>query len=69
VTVNRHGKTRASIEQATVGSGFTSDWLKKWHARVALANHTGRSPWAPGTGQSATRQTQFTFDTQLKPAL
>ena len=24
------GKTRA-IEQVTIGFGFTSDWLRKWH--------------------------------------
>ena len=46
--------------QVTIGFGFTSDWLRKWGE--FLQPITKRSNVKP-------KQTQNTFDTQLKIAL
>ncbi len=47
-------------ERVTIGFGFSSDWLRKW--REIYKPITGRSYAKP-------KQTQFTFDTQVKTAL
>ncbi len=48
-------------ERVTIGFGFSSDWLRKW--RKIFKPITKRSNAKP------LKQTQFTFDTQVKTAL
>ncbi len=59
-TCNRHEARENVRERVTIGFGFTSDWLRKW-----------REIFKPITkcSNSKPKQTQFTFDTQVKTAL
>ncbi len=57
---NWHEARESVREQVTIGFGFTSDWLRKW--REIFNPITKRSNSKP-------KQTQFTFDTQIKTAL
>ncbi len=57
-TCNRHEARENVRERVTIG--FSSDWLRKW--REILKPITERSNSKP-------KQTQFTFDTQVKTAL
>ncbi len=59
-TCNRHEARENVRERVTIGFGFSSDWLRKW--REILKPITERSNSEP-------KQTQFTFDTQVKIAL
>ncbi len=47
-------------ERVTIGFGFSSDWLRKWREIFRpITKHSNAKP----------KQTQFTFDTQVKTAL
>ncbi len=47
-------------ERVTIGFGFSSDWLRKWREIFKpITKHSNAKP----------KQTQLTFDTQVKTAL
>ncbi len=57
---SRHEARENVRARVTIGFGFTSDWLRKW--REIFKPITKRSNSKP-------KQTQLTFDTQVKTAL
>ncbi len=59
-TCSRHEARENVRERVMIGFGFSSDWLRKW--RKIFEPITKRSNAKP-------KQTQLTFDTQVKTAL
>ena len=60
ITYRRRKARGNAQEQATIGFGFTSDWLRKW--REIFKPITKRSNTKP-------KQTQITFDSHVIIAL